>query len=138
METAQMKSKGFTLIEVMIVVVIVGILAAIAYPSYQQYVISGNRTDGRATLLNTAQALERCFTQFSAYNNASCTIANGATINSSKGLYTIGVVSAATTYTLTATPVAGKMQARDTRCTTITLNNLGVKGGTGAEPARCW
>ncbi len=129
---------GFTLIELMIVVAIVGILAAIAYPSYTNYVRKANRTDARATLLQVAQTLERCYTQYSAYNNANCTVANGGTVNTPEGLYTIGVVSAATTYTLTATPVAGRVQAGDARCTTLTLTHAGVRGATGTATAECW
>lgn len=132
------KSWGFTLIELMIVVAIVGILAAIAYPSYMEYVRKGNRTDAKTTLLQVSQTLERCFTQYSAYNNASCSVLNGGSVNSAEGFYTIGVVSAATTYTLTANPVAGKTQAGDAKCTTLSLNNLGVKGATGTATAECW
>lgn len=129
---------GFTLIELVVVVAIVGILAAIAYPGYMDYVRKGNRTDAKTTLLQTSQVLERCFTQYSAYNNAGCTVQNAGTVNSSERLYTVGVVSDATTYTLTATPVAGKVQAGDAKCATLTLNNLGVRGATGTSTGECW
>lgn len=129
---------GFTLIELMVVVAIAGILAAIAYPNYMDYVRKGNRTDARATLLQTSQVLERCFTQYSAYNNAGCTVLNGGTVDSPERLYTVGVVSDATTYTLTATPVAGRAQAADAKCATLTLNNLGVRGATGTSTGECW
>jgi type IV pilus assembly protein PilE len=131
-------SRGFTLIELMTVVAIVGILAAIAYPNYMEYVRKGKRTDAKTALLETTQTLERCFTQYSAYNNANCPVANGGTVNSAEGLYTVGVVSAATTYTLTATPVAGRAQAGDAKCATLTLTHLGVKGATGTAAAECW
>ena len=66
--------RGFTLIELMIVVAIIGILAAIAVPQYLDYVTRSRRADGQSTLLQVAQALERCYTQFSAYNNTSCAV----------------------------------------------------------------
>lgn len=137
--TMNPKVRGFSLIELMVAVVIVGILASIAYPSYIEYVRSGGRADAVATLLQTSQTLERCFTQYSAYNNTNCTVTNGGTVNTVDGLYTIGVVSDATSYTLTATPASGSTQAADAMCTTLTLNNLGVKGSTGtATAAECW
>jgi type IV pilus assembly protein PilE len=124
----------------MIVVAIIGILAAIAYPSYMDYVRKGNRTDAKTALLQVSQTLERCFTQYSSYDNviANCSVTNGATINSAEGLYTVGVVSAATSYTLTATPVTGRAQASDAKCTTLTLTHVGVKGATGTAATECW
>jgi type IV pilus assembly protein PilE len=132
------RERGFTLIELMIVVAIVGILAAIAYPSYTDSVRKANRTDARTALLQVSQTLERCFTQYSAYNNANCTVLNAGTVNSAEGFYTVGVVSAATSYTLTATPVAGRAQASDAKCTTLTLTHVGVKGATGTAATECW
>ncbi len=123
---------GFTLIEIMIAVVIVAILSAIALPAYQQYVIRAKRTDGRAALLNNHTALEKCKATFGVYNNAACTI----TAASPDGHYTVTVASTATTFTLTATPIGA--QANDTECSTITLTNLAVEGGTGSDSSTCW
>lgn len=137
--TMNPRARGFSLIELMVVVVIVGVLASIAYPSYTEYVRAGGRADAAATLLQLSQTLERCFTQYSAYNNANCSVVNGGTVSSGDGLYTVGVVSNATTYTLTASPASGSTQAADAKCTTLTLNYLGVKGSTGtATAAECW
>ena len=79
------KQRGVTLMELMVVVVIIGILASIAYPSYRAQVRRSNRTEARVALEQTAGALEKCYTRYMAYNdNTNCPTANqfnaGATI----------------------------------------------------------
>lgn len=128
------QAQGFTLIELMIVVAIIAIIAAIGYPSYQDSVRKTNRADAMDTMLDTAQRLERCFTSFGSYNNASCTVP--ASINSTKAHYTVAVTTTASTYSLTATPVSAQ-QLKDTKCTTFTLTNTGQKTSTPAGNT-CW
>ena len=139
----KLQQKGFTLIELMIAVVIVAILAVIAIPSYTDYVTRARRADGQSALMQVAQVLERCYTQFSAYNNGGCSVvaSTGATAltaqNSDEGWYQITGVLASTSFTLTATP-QGVQATNDTDCTTLTLTHLGVKGATGADSTSCW
>ncbi|AQQ68693.1 hypothetical protein Mag101_14440 [Microbulbifer agarilyticus] len=135
------KQKGFTLIELMIVVAIVGIISAIAYPSYMESVRKSNRADAKATLNDVAHRLQRCFTTYSAYNNANCSVANtldGGTITSAEGMYSVTAAVTATTYTLTAAPVAGSSQAADTKCGSLTLTSAGIRNATGSYGAECW
>lgn len=142
MKIRRKSEAGFTLIELMIVVAIVAIIAGIAYPSYMESVRKSNRSDAKATLNDVAQRLQRCFTTYSAYNHASCTVAGqvtgGSTITSPERMYTVAGVLAATTYDLTATPAAGSTQAKDTKCTTLTLDEAGVRGATGSDSGNCW
>jgi len=67
---AVLRQQGFTLVEMMIVVVIMAIIASIAVPSYQNNIRKANRADGMDMALEVAQRMERCFTAYSAYNNA--------------------------------------------------------------------
>jgi type IV pilus assembly protein PilE len=118
--------KAFTLIELMVTVAIVGILAAIAYPSYQNSVIKSRRADAEGILLGLANALERKFTESNSY--AGYTPPASAT-----AYYTISInPQTASTYTLNAAPKAP--QTSDS-CGTLTLTHTGVKG---AATTGCW
>ncbi|MGM0544715.1 MAG: type IV pilin protein [Pseudomonadota bacterium] len=115
---------GFTLIELMIVLAIVGIVAAIAYPSYTRYAQKSLRTDAHAALMQAASALERCNTQ--SYSYANC---DDVPTNSPEGHYTIDVsTSDGGGYKLTA------KTERDDGCPgNITLNAVGER-----MPRDCW
>jgi type IV pilus assembly protein PilE len=117
--------RGFTLIELMIAVVIVGILAAIAYPSYQRYVVKASREAVQSQLIELANLQEKIFLNSGAYSasvskayNGTAAAANGLGVTSgtsTDGKYTLSVTvgNPATTFTLTATPVSGSMQDGD-------------------------
>ena len=132
------KLRGFTLVELMIVIAIVGTLAAISMSFYGNYVTDANRTDGRTAVTKTAARLEKCKALYSVYNSGNCNVAFPVT--SDEGLYTVAAAIPANgaIFTLTATPVAGGYQAGDTDCTTLTLTNTGIEWGTGANITKCW
>jgi type IV pilus assembly protein PilE len=130
-------SKGYSLIELMIVIAIVGILSAVAYGMYTDHVISSNRTEARAALQQAAGTLEKCKSLYGNYNAANC---NYADFTSESNYYDIranGTITGSA-FTLTATPAVGSRQVADTECTSLTLTNAGVKGGTGTDPTECW
>ncbi len=129
-----MRGKGFTLIEIMVVVAIVAILAAIAYPSYREQVMKSRRSDAKTALMHTAQVLERCYTEYYAFNDNNCVAVSGGGLaseyaTSPEGYYNITTPALnATAFTLKASPAGS--QAGD-RCGSFTYTHTGHKGVSG-------
>lgn len=130
-------SRGVTLMELLVVVTIIGILTMVAVPSYQSSVQKGRRADARVTLNNVAQRLERCYTQFGAYDAAECGVADADVVTSPEGFYAVTVqVPDAANYTLTADPEGA--QVADVRCGSLEVTNTGVRSASGTLPDQCW
>lgn len=133
-------NKGFTLVEVMIVVAILSILAVIAYPAYQEQMLRTGRSDGMTALSVNASALERCRSRLGSYNHAQCQIAADLLVGvpSEKGKYVIIGAINANTFSLNADPQGG--QTSDTKCQKLTLDQRGREGiDGGTETAEyCW
>jgi len=133
-------SRGFTLIEIMITVAIIGILAAVALPAYQNYVLRAGRTEGQAALMDISARLEQFYLGNKTYTADIAGDLNTNTTTESNR-YTIGVQACpggtiATCYLITATAV--NAQAADATCTALTLDSSDVKGAAGTDPDACW
>lgn len=127
---AGLGQKGFTLIELMITVAIMGILAAIALPSYQQYVIRANRSAAQSVMMDIANLEQQFLLANRAYANTATLVYALPTEVSAKYGYTITVDNAATppSYIITFTPPSGGSQSSDGA---LTLNSTGVKSPSG-------
>lgn len=134
------RQHGMTLVELLIVVTVVGILTALAVPSYRGHVIKATRADGQIELLAQATALERCFVNLNAYNHSACTSASGFPKTVAGGRYQITAPTlTAGQFTLQAVPKLS--QTKDTDCKTLSLNSRmerGVTHGNTKTAAYCW
>lgn len=133
-ERRHRRQGGFTLLELLVVMTVIAILASVAIPSYQQSVMRSRRTDARVAMNALSTRLERCFTQFGAYDAAECEIETPA--DSPEGFYQVSVERDAAAYALTAEPQG--VQADDTACGTLSLTSTGLRGASGETPDRCW
>lgn len=148
---AMQTQRGVTLIELVVVMIIVGILAAVAIPSYRDYVLRSQRSDAKDALLALATAQEKHYLQCNAYADViaaapDCAASELQGADTSKnGWYDLDTDADADPtlgFTATATAAAGGNQAQDTECETFIVTGLGVRtaldsGGT-ANTAECW
>jgi type IV pilus assembly protein PilE len=141
------KQIGFTLIELMIAVVILGILVSFAFMNYQRYVMKSNRAEAKTELLNVAARLQRCYTLYGRYNpDDGCDVYESLTgaakiTSEGRGFYEVDIAfvdedEPSSDYTLTATAILAP-QINDIDgpldCTELTLTHTGAK-----TPAECW
>lgn len=137
-----MNAKGFTLIELMITVAIIGIISAIAYPSYSTYMNKTRRAEVTAILQENVQVMERYYSANGNYGVVANDAYDGATLvgqspASGTAVYTIAIDTAdtnATTFKIVAAAVSGGPMANDT-CAALSINELGVTTG---DDAVCW
>lgn len=135
-----MKQQGLTLLELLTVVTLLGIIAAIVYPTYENHVENGRRADAKAALTAVAQRLERCHTVQASYQDCIPDESFNANnrLSTEQAFYEVSVATpSANTYLLTAVRIHA--ESRNT-CGNLTLNQLGVRGVIESDKpaADCW
>lgn len=132
-------SRGFSLVELLVAVLIVAILMAVAMPSYQKHVVKTKRAEAKTLLTNTAQALERCYSRNSSYTS-DCSVSLNA--ESEGGDYKLSANVDETKFVLKAEPQGGQA-SRDTECGVFVLEHNGKRGAkdgsaTADQVRKCW
>jgi len=150
------RQTGFTLVELMIVVVVIAILASVAIPSYSGYVTDARRQGAAQEMLTIASRQEQHFLDNKAYATTLTQLGysaqpigtdeNGAYVGATdaSAMYTFAITSTTATtsgtiraYTVSAIP-KGSQLSRDSECGTLTLNEAGVRTAGGASNPECW
>lgn len=125
---------GFTLIEAIIVVAIIGLLTSLAVPAYSNFTKQQRRADAHHLLRVNAQRLQRCLVLAGSYDAANCQLQ----VTSKEGYYTLADNRSARSWSLTAIPTSRGNQNLDADCTSITLTHTGLKDAQGSAPEKCW
>lgn len=136
MRVFRKRMAGFTLLELMIVVVVISLLAMYAIPTYRQYVLRAGRTDAKNSLVDLAARQEKFRFANNAYATTLAQLNAGATSVEQK--YTLTLAATATTFTITATPAGGQVEDK---CGVLTLTQAGLRGTTnsnGLSAQECW
>ncbi len=146
---SRVRQKGVTLVEMMVVMVILGIIAAYAYPSYEQFIVRAQRNAGTSMLLQIATRQQQFFMNNKQYSATLAGLGFAAdpfmitddgsfcAAGDADRVYSLSLTNiTATTYTATATPQL-RQAVKDTACANLTLTHTGLKGNS-AGGTKCW
>jgi type IV pilus assembly protein PilE len=142
--------RGLSLVELMVVMVIVGVLAVLIAPSFQQMLYKGRRPDAQAALATMQLAQERVRGTSTTYEGTLANLTGATAATSPQGLYSLSIVAGSATasaYTLRATAATGAKQENDASCQifevamnngTISYRSYASGGGQNGTPDPCW
>ncbi len=129
---------GLTLIELLTVVGIVGILAAVAYPIFFEQAAKGRRTEARALVYEVLQHEERFYTENNTYTVDLTALGYPAALETDHNTHSIGLAVGPTGALATSVQITGTAIVPDDKCLTLTLTSTHARTATGTQPAICW
>jgi type IV pilus assembly protein PilE len=139
LNTKHILALGFTLLELLMALTVVGILFTLTYPQYQSYILKARRNEGKAALMHLSIKMEEYYSAYKTYTGATLARVGINSTTTSQGNYALSISSANTdSFTILATP-QGNQAINDTECAKLSLNQDGLKqiSGTGSA-SECW
>jgi type IV pilus assembly protein PilE len=127
-----------TLIELLCVIAIIGILAAISYPMFAEQSAKGRRTSARALIYEVLQHEERFYTENNTYTTNLAALGMPSPLQTDQGTHSITLAVGPTGDLTTSVQITGTALVSDSKCATMTLTSAQAKSGTGSQPSVCW
>jgi type IV pilus assembly protein PilE len=138
MVTQRSRIAGITLIELLCVISIIGILAAISYPMFAEQSAKGRRASARALMFQVLQNEERYYTGNNTYTTDLTALGLPAALQTDQGTHSIALAIGPTGDLTTSVSITGTALVPDAKCTSLTLTSANAQTGTGSQPSVCW
>ena len=138
MQVKRQRVAGLTLIELLCVISIIGILAAISYPMFAEQAAKGRRASARALMYEVLQHEERFYTENNTYTTDLTALGLPSPLQTDQGTHSVTLAIGPTGDLTTSVSITGTAIVPDTHCTSLTLTSANAQSGTGSQPAVCW
>lgn len=138
MRAKRIRESGITLIELLTVITIIGILAAISYPMFSAQAAKGRRASARALMYQVLQNEERFYTQNNTYTTDLTALGLANPLQTDQGTHSVTLAIGPTGDLTTSVSITGTAIVPDSECTTLTLTSANAQSGTGSMPSVCW
>jgi type IV pilus assembly protein PilE len=138
MQAKRNREAGITLIELLTVITIIGILAAISYPMFAEQSAKGRRASARALIYEVLQHEERFYTENNTYTTDLTALGLPSPLQTDQGTHSITLAVGPTADLTTSVSITGTAIVQDDKCASLTLTSANAQSGTGSLPSVCW